>query len=214
MDNTYSYSYSGAPAALALTRHPPRRAASLSDAELIAASRRDPDAFSELFERHWDGLHRFCTSRAGAAGEDIAAEAFRVAFDRRNRYDARHSDARPWLFGIATNLVRDHFRAARRQEVKLERSAALDTLSQSDTDLNGLERQLLGPDLAAALKDIPAADRDALLLMAWADLDYEQIAQALGIPLGTVRSRIHRARQRVREHLQANEPHLPGTKEA
>lgn len=172
-----------------------------TDAELVTASLRKPDAFTQLFERHWEALFRFCQSRAGAAGEDIAAEAFRVAFDRRRRYDARYGDARPWLFGIATNLLRDHFRSARREEQKLTRSATLESLSQHDTELNELERQLLGPQLAAALQGLPSADRDALLLLAWADLDYEQIAQALDVPLGTVRSRIHRARQRVRHHL-------------
>lgn len=172
-----------------------------ADADLVAASIRDPEAFTRLFERHWEALFRFCAGRAGAAGEDIAAEAFRVAFDRRKRYDARYPDARPWLFGIANNLLRDHFRSARREEQKLSRSAALDALAQSDTHVDELERQMLGPELAAALEGLPSADRDALLLLAWADLDYEQIAQALGVPLGTVRSRIHRARQRVRNHL-------------
>jgi RNA polymerase sigma factor (sigma-70 family) len=210
MDNTYSDS--DAPARLVLKRGVPRGVAAPSDADLVAASVRDPEAFTRLFKRHWDDLYRFCLKRAGSAGEDIAAEAFRVAFDRRRRYDARYSDARPWLFGIATNLLRDHFRIARREESKLERSVALEALSRSDTELDGLERQLLGPDLAAALHGIPAADRDALLLLAWADLDYEQIALALGIPLGTVRSRIHRARQRVREYLQASDDYRAQTK--
>jgi RNA polymerase sigma factor (sigma-70 family) len=212
MDNTYRHSRTRA--WLVLARDVPRPAAVPSDAELLAASVRDPEAFTELFTRHWDGVYRFCLSRAGPAGEDTAAEAFRVAFDRRRRYDPRCRDARPWLLGIATNLLRDHFRAARREESKLERSAARDTTLHSDAALDGLERQLLGPHLAAALRDIPAADRDALLLMAWADLDYEQIAQALGIPVGTVRSRIYRARQRLRVHLEADNDNLARQKEA
>jgi RNA polymerase sigma-70 factor (ECF subfamily) len=201
----HTYSHAGTPARLLLTRDAPQPAAGRSDADVVAASVRDPDAFTELFERHWDALYRFCLNRSGSAGEDIAAEAFRVAFDRRGRYDSRYHDARPWLFGIASNLLRDHFRAARREESKLSRSAAIATFSDDAAELNGLERQLLGPHLAGALRGIPAADRDALLLMAWADLDYEQIAQALDIPLGTVRSRIHRARQRVREYLETHE---------
>ncbi|MGH2859053.1 MAG: sigma-70 family RNA polymerase sigma factor, partial [Solirubrobacteraceae bacterium] len=132
---------------------------------------------------------------------------------RRRRYDARYRDARPWLFGIATNLVRDHFRVAVREEQKLTRSAALDALSRSDDELHGLERQLLGPRVADALQGLPAADRDALLLLAWADLDYQQISRALDIPLGTVRSRIHRARQRVRDYLEANQDHRADSKE-
>jgi RNA polymerase sigma-70 factor (ECF subfamily) len=197
MDHTYSQP--AVAARLLLTREP-ARFGSPTDAELVAASIREPDAFTRLFERHWEALFRFCQSRAGSAGEDIAAEAFRVAFDRRGRYDARYNDARPWLFGIATNLLRDHFRSARREEQKLTRSASLDGLAQHD-ELNELERQMLGPQMARALQGLPAADRDALLLLAWADLDYEQIAQALDVPLGTVRSRIHRARQRVRDYL-------------
>ena len=211
MDNTYPHLRTRA--RLALPRDVPRRAAIPADAELIRASVRDPDAFTELFARHWDGLYRFCLRRAGPAGEDIAAEAFRVAFDRRTRYDARYGDARPWLYGIATNLLRDHFRGTRREERKLERSAALNALSRGDEAPDALERQLLGPQLAAALQGIRAADRDALLLLAWADLDYEQIAVALDIPLGTVRSRIHRARQRVREHLDATTDHRARTRE-
>ena len=198
MDNTYSPS--GVAARLRLSRES-ARFNSPTDAELVASSLREPDAFTQLFERHWQALFRFCQSRAGAVGEDIAAETFRVAFDRRRRYDASYSDARPWLFGIATNLLRDHFRTARREQQKLTRSATLDAVAQNGEQLNELEAQLLGPDLADALQGLPATDRDALLLLAWADLDYEQISQALQVPLGTVRSRIHRARQRVREYL-------------
>ncbi|MGH2888285.1 MAG: sigma factor-like helix-turn-helix DNA-binding protein, partial [Solirubrobacteraceae bacterium] len=66
---------------------------------------------------------------------------------------------------------------------------------------------------ADALQGLPAADRDALLLLAWADLDYQQISRALDIPLGTVRSRIHRARQRVRDYLEANQDHRADSKE-
>jgi RNA polymerase sigma factor (sigma-70 family) len=172
-----------------------------TDAEIIASSLQDPDRFTEIFERHWADLLRFCAGRAGSAGEDVAAEAFRTAFDGRRRYDPRYRNARPWLFGIATNLIREHFRAAQREADKHSRSAALISAGERDVELGGLERQLLGPELATALGQIPAADRDALLLLAWADLDYTQIAHALGVPLGTVRSRIHRARQRLRTHL-------------
>jgi RNA polymerase sigma-70 factor (ECF subfamily) len=212
MENTYLHSR--APVRVARRQDMPHRAPARSDAELLTASIRDPDAFTELFHRHWDDLYRFCLHRAGSAGEDIAAEAFRVAFDRRVRYDARYADARPWLFGIAANVLREHFRSARREEHKRARSAALDGPSARETDLGELERQLLGPDLAAALQDIPAGDRDALLLLAWADLDYEQIGQALDIPLGTVRSRIHRARRRLRAHLDSGDVRHTNTNEA
>jgi DNA-directed RNA polymerase specialized sigma24 family protein len=89
----------------------------------------------------------------------------------------------------------------------------LNAPSRGDEVPGELERRLLGPHLAAALQGIAAGDRDALLLLAWADLDYEQIAAALQVPLGTVRSRIHRARQRVREYLDASEDHRARTRE-
>jgi len=171
------------------------------DAEIVAASLRDPDAFAQLFERHWCELHRFCVSRTGAAGEDIAAEVFRIAFDRRDRYDRRYPDARPWLFGIASNLVRAHFRSVQRDDVKHSRSAALESGRPDDGRIGALEGRLLGPRLTQALGDLPTVDRDALLLLAWAELGYEEIARALEVPIGTVRSRIHRARRRVRDYL-------------
>src|ERR1700748_472934 len=85
-----------------------------SDAAVVARSLSDPTAFAAIFDRHWARLHTFCTARAGAAGEDIAAETFRIAFDDRRRFDARFGQVRPWLYGIATNLVRHHFRSAER----------------------------------------------------------------------------------------------------
>jgi RNA polymerase sigma-70 factor, ECF subfamily len=199
MDTTYSQSRPRLmPQAALRDAAPP---GGLTDAEIIAGSLRNPNRFEALFERHWTDLRRFCASRAGAAGEDIAADVFRTAFDRRHRYDPRFPDAKPWLFGIATNQLRDHFRAAAREEDKRSRSAALAARPDAGEAMSGLERQLLGPRLASALSEIPAVERDALLLLAWADLDYLEIAHALGVPIGTVRSRIHRARQRLQTHL-------------
>jgi RNA polymerase sigma factor (sigma-70 family) len=144
-------------------------------------------------------LHAYCTSRAGATGEDIAAEAFGVAFDHRHRYDRRVEDARPWLYGIATNLLRHHFRTSQRGAGR--RAYALGELETVAQPLERLEAQLLGPRLSEALSSLAEADREALLLLAWAELDYQEIARALDIPVGTVRSRIHRARARVREPI-------------
>ncbi len=172
-----------------------------TDAAVVAASLADPAAFAALFDRHWPRIHRFCVSRAGTAGEDLAAETFRVAFDERSRYDPRQDDAAPWLYGIATNLLRRWFRSAergRRATARLDRAPQPDLAEEA---LARVEAELLGPTLAAALAAVGAADRDALLLHAWAELTYEQIADATGVPVGTVRSRIHRARTRLRAHL-------------
>src|ERR1700743_3374583 len=85
-----------------------------TDAAVIRASRKDRAAFEVIFDRHWPRIYRYCVERAGpAAGEDVAAETFRVAFTERKRYDGR-DDAAPWLYGIATNLLRRWFRTAAR----------------------------------------------------------------------------------------------------
>jgi RNA polymerase sigma factor (sigma-70 family) len=184
---------------------PPRRAvAEHTDAALIERSLRDPQEFGAVFDRHWRALHAYCTSRAGATGEDIAAEVFRLAFDRRSRYDGRLDSARPWLYGIATNLLRHHFRSDQRGKRAGRRVRALAELETSVQPLEQLEAQMLGPNLSEALGALPEIDREALLLLAWAELDYQEIARALDVPVGTVRSRIHRARARVRAHVVMN----------
>jgi len=184
---------------------PPRRDLSgATDAILIERSLRNPQEFGAVFDRHWARLHAYCTSRAGAAGEDIAAETFRTAFDRRRRYDRGVQDARPWLYSIATNLLRHHFRSAVRGERAGRRVRAFAELESVVQPLEQLESQLLGPRLSEALSSLAEIDREALLLLAWAELDYQEIALALEVPIGTVRSRIHRARARVREHIVLN----------
>jgi RNA polymerase sigma factor (sigma-70 family) len=171
-----------------------------SDGLLIAASLSDATAFATVFDRHWLAIHRWCVSRAGPAGEDLAAETFRVAFDERVRFDPRYDDARPWLYGIATNQLRHHFRrSARRGEPPISRETDF-----TEDALGRVEARALGPELAAALRSVAGADRDALLLHVWADLTYSEIARATGIPVGTVRSRIHRARTQLRAHLDRN----------
>jgi RNA polymerase sigma-70 factor (ECF subfamily) len=179
-----------------------------TDAMLIRRSWIEPATFAAIFDRHWPAIHAYCTSRAGAVGEDLAAEVFRVAFDDRRRFDVRHADARPWLYGIATNLIRNHFRRAERAGRATVRAGRADARREADPiddALGRVEAERLGPRLAAAMHALPAADRDALLLLAWAELTYEQIGLALDIPIGTVRSRIHRARTRVQAHLTTTE---------
>ena len=175
-----------------------------TDAAVIRASRLDPAAFGVVFDRHWVRIHRYCVVRAGPPGEDVAAETFRVAFDRRSDYDGRE-DAAPWLYGIAGNLLRNWFRSAARRERALRGSAGRAAGDELEDALNRTEAQRLGPELAAVLGQLSAEERDALLLHACAELTYDQIARAMGVPIGTVRSRIHRARTRVRAHLETLE---------
>lgn len=173
-----------------------------SDAKLISASHADPEAFATIFERHFTSINRYLRRRTErTVADELAAECFLIAFRRRKDYDTSRSTAKPWLFGIATNLLKAH----RRQEHRaLEAHARTDfDVSSSDPDAIDarIDAQARGPELAAALRSLKPDDRDALLLFALADLTYAEIADALGVPVGTVRSRIHRARHQVRELL-------------
>ena len=174
-----------------------------SDAQIIATSRSEPLVFASVFDRHYDAVHRYLARRAGPdLADDLAAETFTTAFDVRRRFDTTRPDARPWLFGIATNLLRHHHRGEVR---RLRAYARLDRPAHADDGLAGVEARLdaerAGPALAEALMRLSTGERDVLLLFAWADLRYEEIAVALRIPIGTVRSRLNRARRRVRELL-------------
>jgi RNA polymerase sigma-70 factor (ECF subfamily) len=171
------------------------RAMSDSDADVIRASVTEPEAFVTIFERHFDPIYRYLARRVGVdVGSELASEVFTAAFAQRTRYDLARADAAPWLYGIAANLLRRRHRSERRRlrayaRTPLERAAELDVGQQAD------------PAVAEALAALKPADREVLMLFAWADLDYEQIAEALQVPVGTVRSRLHRARQQVRAAL-------------
>jgi RNA polymerase sigma-70 factor (ECF subfamily) len=183
----------------------PPEPADETDGSVIRRSWREPAAFAAVFDRHWPAIHAYCRSRAGTAGEDIAAETFRIAFDQRQRFDGRSTDATPWLHGIATNLIRNHFRRADRGRRAAAREVTILAADEADETLGRVEAEQLGPELVHALQALSASDRDTLLLLAWTDLGYAQIAAALDVPVGTVRSRIHRARLQVRAHLIASE---------
>ncbi|MEU6146678.1 RNA polymerase sigma factor [Streptomyces sp. NPDC047081] len=180
-----------------------------SDARMIARSRDEPERFAALFDRHADAVHRYAARRLGAeAAEDLMAETFVTAFQRRHTYDLTRADARPWLFGIATNLVGRHrraearrFKALSRLPEPVEHEEPVAERAVSRAGATGVRREL-----AAALGGLSARQRDVVLLVAWAGLDYEEAAEALGVPVGTVRSRLHRARSRLREALGGTDP--------
>ena len=174
------------------------------DAELIARSRSDPAAFAGVFDRHHGELYRYLRRRVDRGlAADLAAETFVIAFARRGAYSADKQDARPWLYGIAHNLLRNHLRAERRQLAAYARHGA-DPLADADaaTAFSMADRRADSATVSAKLAQILAAmadrDRDVLLLFAWADMSYAEISEALEIPVGTVRSRLHRARRQLR----------------
>ena len=178
------------------------------DSGTISASIADPERFAEIFHRHWDEIYRYIARRLGPeAAEDVGAETFTVAFRSRGRYDTDRTDARPWLYGIATNLIRQHHRAERRRnELHAKADAGWASASFAEASDARVTAELLGPRIAAVLAGLSRAERDLLLLIAWADLTYEEAAEALGLPMGTVRSRLHRVRKKIRRAFGGVDP--------
>ena len=176
----------------------------VTDALVIERSLRDPEAFATLFERYAPQIHRYIARRLGSPGaDDLLGETFARAFQHRKRFDLSQQSAQPWLYGIATNVVSDYRRAEARRLRAMSRAIGPgDAEPMADRLDAKLTARATGPDLARALAKLPARQRDVLLLHAWADLEYEQIAVALSIPVGTVRSRLHRARRALK---------MPGT---
>ncbi|MEN3361716.1 MAG: hypothetical protein V7637_5698 [Mycobacteriales bacterium] len=179
-----------------------------TDAGIIAASWPEPERFAELFDRHAARIHRYVARRLGrdAAG-DVVAETFLAAFGKRRRYDLSVADARPWLFGIATNLVGQHRRdEVRRYRLRLALPAEPAEEGPADRVAAGVSAQAVRRPLTEAVAALSPGDRDVLLLIAWEQFSYDEVATALGIPIGTVRSRLNRARAQVRTALGGADP--------
>jgi len=164
----------------------------LTDAELLARSVDQPAVFAGLFERHGLAVRRYVVRRIGdGAGDDIASEVFARAFRARGHYRVEHDAALPWLLGIANNVIADHRRLERR------RLAALERLARETPGVVEHPDPGLAPELVAALRALPGVERDTLLLVVWGELTQEEAAVAVGVPVGTVSSRITRARKRL-----------------
>jgi RNA polymerase sigma-70 factor, ECF subfamily len=181
------------------------------DAALIELSRHAPESFGVLFDRHAPGISRYISRRLGPdAADDLVAETFLVAFRKRGHYDMACPDARPWLYGIATRLIGRH----RRNEVRFFRAIArtgVDPAAEpvADQVTDRIAAQAARRELAAALAGLSRGQRDVLLLVA-SGLGYQEAARALGVPVGTVSSRLIRARRKVREALGGQDPTDPG----
>ena len=175
-----------------------------TDAEVIAASADAPAAFGTVFDRHAATVFRFLVRRVGRdAADPLLGDVFRIAFERRASFDTGYASARPWLYGIATNVLAKHRRTeARRLRATAELAAtrAVGARDDSADDVAAaLDAARLWPTVADAIAALPDGERDALLLYVWENLSYDEIATALDIPVGTVRSRLNRARGRLRE---------------
>lgn len=159
--------------------------------------------FDSAFRRHRLAVYRYARARLGPeAAEDVTAETFIQAWSLRARYAERVDvDIDAWLLGIATHMVARHRRAERRWLNGCATSARTsDTTTQLDHDAmaDRIDAVAVGPDLARAIARMPARERDPLLLHILGTLSYEQVAVSLDLPIGTVRSRISRGKQRLR----------------
>lgn len=176
------------------------------DHEITPPGMLDLDA---AFRMHGAMVLRYAASRVGQqVAEDVTAETFAEAWRSRAAFDSsRIAGAEGWLLGIATNVISKQRRAERRWLRQCSQASVVrsgDERVASDEQVLAAERLDGAGDaraLANALRHIPPRERDALLLHELAGLEYQQVADALDIPVGTVRSRISRARARLSERL-------------
>ena len=174
-----------------------------SDAEVIGRSQGEPEAFGLIYDRHAATLLRFLGRRVGArVAEGLVGELFRIAFERRKAFDPSRGSALPWLYGIGSNLLLKHRRGEARRLRASARMAADRDAVDGRASAAALDARLLFPRVADAIEALPGDEREALLLFAWEDLSYQSVAEALELPIGTVRSRLNRARAHLRERIE------------
>lgn len=182
----------------------------VDDAALIRLSQDDPDYFTGIYDRYFAQIHAYVAGRLGPqVAQDVASETFLDAFRNRGRFDPEKGSVRPWLYGFAANLIRRHRRTEERRYRALGRFGG-----RAETQAPGHEERVVDQVdamadnalLARELRRLSRGDRDVLLMVALADLSHAEVAEALGIPYGTVGSRLSRARRKLRSVMGARVP--------
>jgi RNA polymerase sigma factor (sigma-70 family) len=167
------------------------------------AQRGDAEAFAALFERHVGAVYTYCFRRTAdwSTAEDLTSVVFLEAWRRRATLDLAAAKVLPWLLGVATNVLRNQRRSLRRYQDALSRLPPLeperDFAGEADDRLAD-EQRMRG--LLRLIARLPRAEQDALALCVWEGLSGADAAFILGVPEGTVRARLFRARARLR-HL-------------
>lgn len=165
--------------------------------------------FGALFERHASAIYNYCFRRTGdwAAAEDLMSAVFLEAWRQRDEVHLSGDSLRPWLFGVATNLMRNDLRSRRRRDKALARvraQAPRVAEGHADEVVSRLHDEQQMKEILAALVSMTAAEQEVLALVVWSQLTYVEAAVSLGVPVGTVRSRLSRARRRLLELTRAN----------
>lgn len=176
-----------------------------ADARALRASLGEPERFGEIFDRHHGLIWTYLARIGGAqAADDLTGEVFASAFEARHRYDPARGSVRSWLYGIATNHSRTRFRSLARAQRATER------LDRTGPPLDGTEviddadeLRLAAAQVRQALAEVSVDDCQLIVLAAWEELSYGEMAEVLGVPVGTVRSRLSRARARLRQQVEA-----------
>jgi RNA polymerase sigma factor (sigma-70 family) len=189
--------------------HPPGAA---GDQELwLRASDGDTEAFGELFSRHASAVYNHLFRRVAdwSEAEDLTSAVFLQAWRGRDRVVIDRESALPWLLGVANQVLRNHRRASRRYRAALSRIVPADEAAGDHADAVAdavdSERQMAA--VRHALAQLPRHEREVVELCAWSGLDQKAAAVALGVSVGTVKSRMHRARRRLAASLgQDREP--------
>src|SRR5262245_16607215 len=153
------------------------------------------------------GAGRARRSRKGwwaTIAEGLVGDLFRIAFERRKAFDASRESALPWLYGIGSNLLLKHGRSEARRLRATARMAADSQPTDWRTRAAALDARMSISSVADAIESLPDEEREPLLLFAWEELSYRHVAEALELPIGTVRSRLNRARTHLRALLEPN----------
>lgn len=175
-----------------------------TDRELLQT----PEGFGALFERHARAIYNYCFRRTAdwASAEDLTSVVFLEAWRKRKDVRLQGESLLPWLYGVATNVLRNRNRSLRRNRAALERLPRSHESDFADDANERLDDEQRMSEILAAFRLLPQRDQDVLALCVWSELSYEQAAVALDLPVGTVRSRLSRARRRLRDDAEISSP--------
>ncbi|MFI6520935.1 RNA polymerase sigma factor [Spirillospora sp. NPDC050679] len=186
---------------------------SLADADLWDRARDgDERAFGELFNRHSRTVYNYCFRRTAdwSAAEDLTAMVFMETWRRRSHVRLSQDSLLPWLYGVATNALHNHRRSLRRHRAALARVRSRPaTPNDAATAASRLEAEREMREVLDSVKKLPRGDQEVLALCVWEGLGYAEAAAALGVPVGTVRSRLARARKRLKQHIEPARADVP-----